>query len=129
MTEAKLSTDKALAYILAGNATVTLRSLKTGTRFTYQIVKAEKKVDSTYPDTWFVRLLTGPDNTSDYKYLGMVRDNKFRLTPKSSVPKEANSIVAFDWTLKKLAEHRESQNLEIWHVGRCGRCGRPLTSP
>lgn len=48
-----------LRYMMAGNATITIKSLKTQTRFTFRIRKIGK--DSPH----FVSLLSGPDNTED----------------------------------------------------------------
>lgn len=114
-----------LAFIMSGNAVVTLQSLKTGKRYTYRINQPKENADS----RWFVSLLTGPDNTEDYKYLGMIRGQVFRLTAKSAVPKEALPIVAFDWVFRRLVAGKSLDGVEVWHAGRCGRCGRPLTVP
>src|SRR5262245_12280531 len=67
-------------FVPGGKAYFTLRSIKTGTRFTYRVTAAEK-------GGWFVSLLQGPDNWSNYKYMGFIgqRDRAFRLTAKSTV--------------------------------------------
>jgi len=126
VNEAKLDTEKALEFMLAGNATFTIRSMKTGARYTYK-VQQPKEGDT----RWFVKLLTGPENTSDYKYLGMIdnADKKFRLTGKSTMKSDSLPVKAFDWFFSLLVKHIEPKNVEIWHAGRCGRCGRVLTVP
>ena len=63
--EAQLETKAALSFILAGNATFTLRSLRTGARYTYKVREAEDK-----PGVFFVKYLIGQDNENDYRYLG-----------------------------------------------------------
>jgi hypothetical protein len=59
---------KTAADATAGNATLTLSSKKTGARYTFK-VKAPRANDD---GRRFVSLLTGPDNTGDYSYLGML---------------------------------------------------------
>lgn len=109
-------------FIFAGNAIFTIRSKKTGTRFTYKVSKAK---DS---DIWFVGLLSGPDNNADYKYIGIITsDKKFIRTKRSKVGYEAPSFKGFNWFFNHL--HNYQEQAEVYHEGRCGRCGRRLTVP
>ena len=117
----------AIAFMSAGNATVTLVSVKTGTRFTYKIrVSDDGK-------THFVSLLSGPDNESDYAYLGRITRGVFwqgRKFPKAGdVGPDAPSSKAFAWAWKCLSQYSMPVSLEVWHEGRCGRCNRKLTVP
>lgn len=120
----------ALTYLFAGNATLTLVSQKTGTRFTYKIRAPEAGCNRR-----FVGLLSGPDNTEAYVYMGLLEHDEtqdsFRFFPttKSRVGRDAPSWKAFAWTLQKLCKHEMPEQLEVWHEGRCGRCGRKLTVP
>lgn len=111
-------------YIFAGNATVTLKSKKTGAHFTYKIRKSDDG------GTYFVRLLVNPD---EYQYLGCIFDNKrhsIHLSAKSCASNTAPSVKAMNYALEMLAD-RDSLGdfLEIRHEGSCGRCGRQLTHP
>lgn len=133
-----LATDDALRFILAGNATITLKSLRTGAHFTYKVQEPQKK-DPARP-VWFVKLLTGPDNTGDYTYLGMITATplggrlglpvqpSFRATKATRNP-ESPSFKAFAYTFGALAKGQTPAGVEIRHEGRCGRCGRALTVP
>lgn len=123
------------AFVLAGNATITIRSQKTDTRFTFRIRQPFEKQGN---DIWFVSLLTGPDNNSTYQYLGQIRsDQSYDHGRKSRITIDAESAKAFNWFWHMVAggncEHdratRLFEQLEIWHEGRCGRCGRKLTVP
>lgn len=111
-------------YVLAGEATVTLRSSTTGNRYTFQVTKSEARRPGELP-VWFVRVLNGADNTGDYRYLGTIFPDGFRLTRKSTVSADAPSVVAFTW----FSRHWEDARIEVWHEGVCGRCGRKLTVP
>lgn len=113
--------EAALQFMLGGRAIFTLASQKTGARYTYKVTK--KNV------FYFVNLLTGPDNTRDYTYLGMISQNQFRLTHKSKMLPDSPPIKAITFTLKNLVDNRFPPQLEFWHEGRCGRCGRLLTVP
>ena len=139
---------EALRYILAGNATLTLRSRATGTRYTFKVTRvrddpknlqlplyAEKAVGKIIAEAehkaprYFVSLLSGPDNESDFNYLGMISDNVFRLTRKSRMTSDSLPVRAFAWAFTKLVQRVMPEALEVWHEGRCGRCGRKLSVP
>jgi len=117
----------AKAFALAGNATLTLVSVKTGTRFTYKVRLSDDG------QAHFVNLLNGPDNENDYRYLGRIARDIFwqgRKTPRAGdVLASAPSSQAFAWAWKAIVQDRLPDTLEIWHEGACGRCGRKLTVP
>lgn len=120
--------EKIRVFALAGRARLTLVSERTGQRFTYQ-VKAKKDKEGNFTDFYFVSVLTGPQNTSDYTYLGCVRDGSFVHDRLYRVGPEAPSRKAFAWFWARLNKGRELSECECWHEGRCGRCGRLLTVP
>ena len=124
----QLSAESVRAYVLAGKSILTLRSAKTGTRFTYKITLGK---DSTLPfGPWFVGLLSGPNNVDDYTYLGIFTSNgRLKLSRKSAYGKEAPAYKALLWALPKLLAGRIPMDLEVYHNGTCGRCGRELTVP
>jgi hypothetical protein len=113
------------AFALAGNATLTLRSKRTGTRFTFKLRQPEPEKPH------FVSLLTGTDNEGDFTYVGMIRpqDGDFMLTRGSKLVHDAPAVVAFRWFWKAMRAGVMPETLEVWHEGRCGRCGRKLTVP
>lgn len=122
-----------LAFMTAGKATLTLVSLKTSDRFTYK-VRLAPKARPTDDDCWFVSLLNGPDNYMNYAYIGVIRfgeDGKlfFKWTAKSRVGETALSVRGFKWAIVYFADNRMPKNLEVYHEGKCGRCGRKLTVP
>jgi hypothetical protein len=110
----------ALQFIMGGNATVTLAGSQKN--YTYK-VSSPKDDDSIH----FVSLLTGPDNTSDFEYLGFIRSKKMAAGTKGNASHPAYG--AFKWTLRQLVAGKIPAPLEVWHEGRCGRCGRKLTVP
>lgn len=110
-------------YTLAGHATLTLTSQRTGTRYTYRINRAKDN-----NDLWFVGLLAGPDNETDYNYMGII-NGQFRTTAKSRYKDDAIPVKAFNWFWKHIDANHMPPKVEIRHSGHCGRCGRKLTVP
>lgn len=124
--------EQARRFMRAGNATVTLRSKATDTRFTYKIqAPAENDRRNCQSDMRFVKVLTGSDNDNSYAYLGYIRrDVFFHGGHKTRIGADAPSALAFSWTWRQLAcGVLPDRVLEIWHGGRCGMCGRKLTVP
>jgi len=118
-------------FLYAGNATFTLRSLKTGMRYTYKIRVKKEDLDTPDP-TYFVNLLRGPDNTKDFAYMGVLRNTgQFNITSASRMTRGAPAVKALLWFLGAMQGERAvlTGQLEVWHEGKCGRCGRLLTVP
>ena len=118
---------QALTFILGGKATVTLVSLTSGNRYTYKITEADKRNPNDAP-VYFVSLLNGPDNWTNYAYIGMIKNNQFAWTGKSKVSQDAPSFIGFNFCFGKLVAG-SINGFEVWHMGKCGRCNRPLTVP
>ncbi len=118
-----------MQFIYGGKAVFTLRSTETNSRYTYRV---NEKVETGRPTVYFVGLLAGPDNESDYTYLGWIRNNQFGLTKKSfanGLTEQTPSIKAFAWAFTNFVKGVVPEKLEFWHAGRCARCGRALTVP
>lgn len=139
-------------FLFAGNATFTLKSLRTGVRFTYKfrvkkqdllaLESSQKQHDilggshlamQATEVTYFANLLRGPDNEKDFAYMGVVRKpGRFFLTAASNkVSRRSPAHRGLVWMLDAMLNDRAvlGVNLEVWHEGRCGRCGRKLTVP
>ena len=110
-------------FMMAGNATLTLKSERTGNRFTYRIRKSEDG------NVHFVALLAGSDNESSFQYLGFIRDRAYSHGRKSRISETAPAAMAFHWFHANLQTRRLPAELQVWHEGKCGRCGRKLTVP
>lgn len=130
--------DNAKNFILAGNAYFTARSVS-GTRYTFRVSLPKKDpkeickwchhAPCTCEPAWFVSYLSGPENSSDYTYLGMIRGGKFSTTKASNRLINSQVYKAFRWVWEHLSNGQMPPKTELWHEGRCGRCGHLLTVP
>lgn len=138
----KLDNANALAFMLGGKATFTLKSLKTDVHFTFKVynstkVENFKKVSN--PDFKFVHLMTGKDNTRSYTYMGFIKKYKgswvFVLDKgnvekrrKPKVDNDTPGVIAFTYVWEKLLNGIQMPMLEFWSAGTCSGCGRLLTN-
>ena len=120
MKVGQISNDKAVNYILGGKSFVTFQNPLTENRFTYKVVK--HKVD----DIYFVHVLTNPEV---YMFLGTIRDYGFKYSHKSKINRDAKSVIVFDYVFHHLIMETLNSTIEIFHDGRCSKCGRQLTDP
>lgn len=133
-------------FVLAGKAIFTLEiphewaaEHDTSAHYTYKVVLKEGSDGSDgkpkRDDVYFVNLLSGPDNTSDYSYVGVlnVASGNVVLTRASKITAECMSYRLLNRVLLNLWEGTEQRILDagfdVHHEGRCGRCGRKLTVP
>ena len=114
----------AKTFVTAGNSIFTIVNGATGSRLTYRVSKMKKG------EGHFVAVLSGPDNTSNYSYLGCIWDgSKFIHGKKSRIGLDAPSARGFRWFWSHLSKGSIKDPCEFWHAGRCGACGRKLTVP
>lgn len=112
-------------FVRAGNAIFTVQSKRTDRRFTYRVVQKKDK-----SAVWFVSVLRGPDNVGDYAFIGSILGDQFKRSLKSRVGADAPSVIAFAWLWPILmATGKCPERAVFYHVGRCCRCGRRLTTP
>lgn len=122
-----LAHDRVRAFVTAGRATFTVVNTQTHHWFTFRVV-APDDIYANAPARWFVKVLAGADNTRDYRYIGLlVADKGLIHTQGSRVARDAPSFRAFAWLWRHVDEL--PAYVEVWHEGRCGRCGRALTVP
>jgi hypothetical protein len=126
------SADLAFAFVIAGDAVVTLRSRRTDAHFTYRVASPKEGIGNRRR---FVSVLCDGDR---YVYLGMLEKGGFSgtwsdliLTKGSKAGSDAPSARAFRYAWGALTEKppRLAADLDIYHEGKCGCCGRPLTNP
>jgi hypothetical protein len=70
----------------------------------------------------------------NWLYMGLLNEKKeFFTTRGSKVGRNSVSFRSFQWLLKAATEWElgrdQYPNVEVYHEGYCGRCGRTLTDP
>ena len=126
-------------FVIAGKAIFTIQlneeyafSNDLRKHYTFKVSKKENPENERFPVTYFVNLLTGPDNTSDYSYLGFLNaDNgSVRITAKSCLREDHLVVKILNRALSLIwAQNTQpiiDSGCDIHHEGRCGRCGRVL---
>jgi hypothetical protein len=130
-------------FVLAGKSTFTVEvpdsfrtekpDLELKPHYTFRV--EHKAAEGKYKEAWFAKLLTGPDNTRNYSYIGMLdaEAGVVRTTAKSKVAKDSIVIKLLNRTLALVwagdIAPMEAQGFKLHHEGRCGKCNRPLTTP
>jgi len=113
-------------FVKAGKAIFTVENITTENRYTFRVTRCKDNQKS----IWFVCVLSGPNNKTNYSYIGTIFDSEFRHTRKSRVRDDAPSFKVFKWLNIFLQSERElPDNIVVHHEGFCGRCGRALTVP
>jgi hypothetical protein len=103
--------------------------------YTYKV--RFKPATGSFPDSWMVSLLNGPDNWRNYVYIGMLNPEtgEFRTTKRSKAGDDAWSvrfvrrIFAALWEKGSSFSKLHEAGFDLLHAGRCGLCGKRLTTP
>ena len=107
--------------LLAGNSTLTFESKYTGKYFTFN-VREKKKVQPTDPLEYIV--------ISKDKIIGIIANMQFIYKPAVLVGEELPEQKVMAWIWKHLIKAEWlDKNVNIYHTGKCVRCGRQLTTP
>lgn len=128
MTSAMIRTpEDARAFLTAGRAILTLKSLRTGDHLTFKVKAATKPG----PVSHFVSVRTGLPGENKFSYLGTISNTVFRIgrVNKTSFSEADRVPRAFKFLLENIVRNQMPPSMEIWHEGQCGRCGRALTHP
>ncbi len=124
-TSRPIPVGKRKEFMLAGKSIFTVENPETGKRYTFKINYKSSDDSSRFTSgIFFVSYLYGPDNTKDYRYIGIITEAglQFKITKKS---RPGTHLEAF----KYIWQHTESERFVFYHEGRCGKCGRRLTVP
>lgn len=104
-----------LTLLIAGNFTFTVKSLRTGHHYTYQVVRNNEYEDmvwNIFPD---VGKLVMRDNRIEYDI------------PANRINEDSVKVFTVVFNLMKL--NRPHPQMEIYRSIKCAKCGRKLTDP
>lgn len=113
-------------FLFAGHAKFTIVSVRTGTRFTY---KLDRKKDT---EIIFLKVLCGPDMWKFVGCLYRMQNGRYvyKHSTKAQISEHTASVTAFKWFINYVQDiDNFHEKFELWHEGKCGKCGRPLTVP
>lgn len=128
--DGRIEQSKALQFILAGKSEFILHSTKTNEDFKFQIVKKDS-TNSKYKYVYFLNVISGHEKI----YAGHLFFNEdtrmfeFNQGKKGKVAANELNIRSLLFVLNKLIRCEHVGNLEVFHVGKCGKCGKKLTTP
>lgn len=132
-------------FLVAGRATFTTQpaqkyidanaqaGVEVKPHYTFRI--SRKEASGEFQEAWFVSLLTGQDNEHDYTYLGIldISSGSVRLTAKSAYKADSQPVRILQRILGRIwmdeSQIIEQAGWKVQHEGKCGRCGRTLTTP
>lgn len=124
------------AHLLAGRSIFTLQSARTGKRYTFRVAASELDMAEAQREKrapkgpFFVSVLTGPDNGSDYSFLGMLYGSVYVHGVKSKLVKGCPAEEAFSFLMACLKRNTYlPTNLLYFPAGTCARCGDMLSVP
>lgn len=124
---AALAHSQIPVFVFGGKSIFTILNTETGNRFTYKLTR-KKDIKEGQQDIIFVKVLTRPDNNSDYTFIGTIfGQSQYKHSPKSQFGSECQSSKVIDWLVKNI--NRLPSKIEVWHEGKCGICGKKLTDP
>lgn len=119
-----MTKEQTKSFVLAGNVTFTLYSSKIDKRYTYKI-----KRDRSMNNRYLVRVLFGPDNENDYRYIGIFYSDTMNLA-KTNETIRGKAFTMLRYFLKIVnGDYDWPETCKFYPSDRCGRCGRKLTTP
>lgn len=116
----KMNIEDSKKFLLSGLSTFTFLNTKTGNNFRYKIsISDDGKL-------FFVSALID----EKYSYLGTINKNlKYTHGVKSKISKDQQTSKVFLWVIERIFNNTLPDYIEVWHEGKCGKCGRKLTTP
>lgn len=120
-----IGSDRIKKYIFGGHGVVTLVSDVSGDHHTYSFSAPENRKQG--DDIMFISTLI---DGSNWLYVGMYRNGKFKLTAKSKFGVDTSIVKGIAYIFKMvLNPDFKDDRMHLLHEGICCRCGRPLTNP
>lgn len=119
------------SFVLAGSAIFTIETPDGHRTYRVDHVPANDR----WRESWFVKLLVGPDNGGDYQYLGKLDPvtSEVLVTGKSKFEQDSYPVKLLNRVLARVwcddHDAYRQHGYETHHEGCCGRCGRRLTTP
>lgn len=146
--------DIALRFMLAGNSNFVMESGRTGKRLVYRLTRKVKRQENGENGEKQIREQSGNSENSGnsefgnfiywlnaggqggaMQYAGVIyfdhRENKFKFGKgyRGELTAQDIRVKSLLFVLNKFYNEENDINVTIYHVGKCGMCGRKLTDP
>jgi hypothetical protein len=127
----EISLENALVFMLAGCSEFTMVSGNTGKKLYYRL---DKKISSSNSDEFVYWLNVGEQNGT-FTYAGVLffdnNDKRFKFGrgARGKLNPSDIRVRSILFVLNNLNNNKTNMPLKIYHVGKCGRCGKRLTDP
>ena len=113
-----------VADVRTHNGVITVKSASTGDHRTFKITTQRDDADFA-PGERVIGLLSGPDNTADYKPFGFATDRGVFVWKKY----RDTVFAKYAHLLNNLASALRCRRVKVNYEGKCRVCNRPLTTP
>lgn len=136
MGKGEVARESVLEFLLAGRCRTTLKSEKTGNQYTYKILlndKDNEKIKNgvkVNPIMYYVQIAYEYDK---YTYAGYIlvdsekRTVTFHQGKKGKMIETSTSIKGLVWVINRLLNDKSIDGVQVYHLGKCAKCGRALT--
>lgn len=121
--------EDVLRFMLAGCSEFTMLSCKTNTRFNYKIDQKQFDIENKQYVYW----LSVEEKNGTYIYAGVLffdsNDNQFKFGKgaRGKVDKDDIRVKSILFVLNHLINNKFNMPLKVYHLGKCGRCGKKLS--
>lgn len=132
----RLNRENMLSVLTAGKAEFSLQNEESKKHFTYVLVKAKSdsgvKQNQEGKQVYFVKVCR---DYMEFQYAGVLiieqeQGAKYFRGRKGKINPDAESIKGLLWLINKLLRGQEiPEVMQVYHFGKCCRCGRTLTDP
>lgn len=125
--------DRALMYMLAGKSEFILHSSKTNQDFTYRLTRKTSK-DSKEGDNKYIYFLNVKMG-HQWVYAGVLwfdlenGNYRFAKGQKGQIDASDINIRSLLFVMNKLQINQIPMYCSVFHTGKCGLCGKKLTTP
>ena len=126
-------------FLTSGNATFTVEIPDSYREYhnvpAHYTFNIRRKIEDGAKTPMFISMLAGPNNESDYVYIGICTEpnGQVRLTKKSKLTADSYPVKILARVLARVFAGEqwaiEKAGFSVHHCGQCGRCGRALTTP
>lgn len=125
-----INNNIALPFLLAGKSEVTIKSGVTGNKYTY-FIKRRQSLKDEEEYVYFINVhLNGNSTYAGIMFFDSDKDRFiFKRGKNGNFSENDIPIKALMYVINKLYNGEYGIDVEIYHCGICGRCGKKLTTP